>query len=394
VTLTTQAGRQTLDRVRLAVSLAAAMLIGLNMRPAITSVATLLDVIAAEQLGDWQTVVLSSLPIAAFGVTAPFIPWVARKLGVAFTLFVAMVVLFVALLVRSGVDGMLLPATGVASVAIMFGSVLVPPFLRSLAATPFWVGITTTMFGLGAALGAWIAIPVYDRAGSNLAAALGFWAWPALAAAVAMLVVMVGFRQNAESQTVSATQATGQGTGWHLNLAVVGTFSLMAMVYATVIAWLPVVLQAQGIDRFTAGTLLAVFNIAGFAPTLLLGLIARRRRVLVGAAFASGLVLAAAMCGLAFGVSSLAFGLVVLIGVSETALFGITMLLLVRNERPGSSILSATSQGVGYVLGALFSASFGGLYAATGSWTLALWLLCGISVALAALAARAVQTSK
>jgi MFS transporter, CP family, cyanate transporter len=100
------------------------------------------------------------------------------------------------------------------------------------------------------------------------------------------------------------------------------------------------------------------------------------------------------MCGLAFGVSSLAFGLVVLIGVSETALFGITMLLLVRNERPGSSILSATSQGVGYVLGALFSASFGGLYAATGSWTLALWLLCGISVALAALAARAVQTSK
>jgi MFS transporter, CP family, cyanate transporter len=394
VTLTTQAGRQTLDRVRLAVSLAAAMLIGLNMRPAITSVATLLDVIAAEQLGDWQTVVLSSLPIAAFGVTAPFIPWVARKLGVAVTLFVAMVVLFVALLVRSGVDGMLLPATGVASVAIMFGSVLVPPFLRSLAATPFWVGITTTMFGLGAALGAWIAIPVYDRAGSNLAAALGFWAWPALAAAVAMLVVMVGFRQNAESQTVSATQATGQGTGWHLNLAVVGTFSLMAMVYATVIAWLPVVLQAQGIDRFTAGTLLAVFNIAGFAPTLLLGLIARRRRVLVGAAFASGLVLAAAMCGLAFGVSSLAFGLVVLIGVSETALFGITMLLLVRNERPGSSILSATSQGVGYVLGALFSASFGGLYAATGSWTLALWLLCGISVALAALAARAVQTSK
>jgi MFS transporter, CP family, cyanate transporter len=394
VTLTTQAGRQTLDRVRLAVSLAAAMLIGLNMRPAITSVATLLDVIAAEQLGDWQTVVLSSLPIAAFGVTAPFIPWVARKLGVAFTLFVAMVVLFVALLVRSGVDGMLLPATGVASVAIMFGSVLVPPFLRSLAATPFWVGITTTMFGLGAALGAWIAIPVYDRAGSNLAAALGFWAWPALAAAVAMLVVMVGFRQNAESRTVSATQATGQGTGWHLNLAVVGTFSLMAMVYATVIAWLPVVLQAQGIDRFTAGTLLAVFNIAGFAPTLLLGLIARRRRVLVGAAFASGLVLAAAMCGLAFGVSSLAFGLVVLIGVSETALFGITMLLLVRNERPGSSILSATSQGVGYVLGALFSASFGGLYAATGSWTLALWLLCGISVALAALAARAVQTSK
>jgi MFS transporter, CP family, cyanate transporter len=370
------------------------MLIGLNMRPAITSVATLLDVIAAEQLGDWQTVVLSSLPIAAFGVTAPFIPWVARKLGVAVTLFVAMVVLFVALLVRSGVDGMLLPATGVASVAIMFGSVLVPPFLRSLAATPFWVGITTTMFGLGAALGAWIAIPVYDRAGSNLAAALGFWAWPALAAAVAMLVVMVGFRQNAESQTVSATQATGQGTGWHLNLAVVGTFSLMAMVYATVIAWLPVVLQAQGIDRFTAGTLLAVFNIAGFAPTLLLGLIARRRRVLVGAAFASGLVLAAAMCGLAFGVSSLAFGLVVLIGVSETALFGITMLLLVRNERPGSSILSATSQGVGYVLGALFSASFGGLYAATGSWTLALWLLCGISVALAALAARAVQTSK
>jgi CP family cyanate transporter-like MFS transporter len=369
------------------------MLIGLNMRPAITSVATLLDVIAAEQLSDWQTVVLSSLPIAAFGVTAPFIPWVARKLGVAVTLFIAMVVLFVALLVRAGADGMLLPATGVASVAIMFGSVLVPPFLRSLAATPFWVGITTTMFGLGAALGAWIAIPVYDGAGSNLAAALGFWAWPALAAAVAMLVVIVGIRRNAGS-LVPATPATRQGAGWHLNIAVVGTFSLMAMVYATVIAWLPVVLQAQGIDPFTAGTLLAVFNIAGFAPTLMLGLIARRRHVLVGAAFASGLVLAAAMCGLALGVSSLAFGLVVLIGVSETALFGITMLLLVRNERPGSSILSATSQGVGYVLGALFSASFGGLYAATGSWTLALWLLCGISVALAAVAARAVQTSK
>ncbi|MDI2099235.1 CynX/NimT family MFS transporter [Ruicaihuangia caeni] len=381
---------------RLILGLIAAALVGLNLRPAITSVAALLDTIAEhQQLTTVEVVLLSSLPIASFGVTAPLVPVVMRRLGVETTLFAAMVVLSLSLWLRASVDVLLLPATFTGGVAIMFGSVLIPPFLRSIAASPFWIGVTTTMFGIGAATGAWIAIPVYKLAGNELTPALGMWSISALVAALGMLVVVVRERGRRTSLPLrAAPPVTDASRTWRLNISVVATFALMAMVYATVIAWLPVMLQSQGVDAADAGALLAWFNVAGFLPTMLLGTIAKRPRLLLGSAIAGGVLLAAAMAGFTLGQPSLAWLLVTVIGVAETGIFGISMYLLVRNERPGSSVLSATSQGVGYVLGASVSALAGALQSWSGDWNFSLWLLCAISLALAVCAGRAVRTSR
>ncbi|MGH3706407.1 MAG: MFS transporter, partial [Agromyces sp.] len=178
------------QRTSSAIGLIAALLVGLNLRPAITSVAALLDETSRHfGLSPVEATVLATLPVIAFGLTAPIGPWLSRRLGVVPALTLTMVALAAALVLRVVLPLQLLPGTFVAGAAIMAAGTLVPQYLKALDAKGLWVGLSSMSFGVGAALGAGLVVPVHHGTGGDVPLALGLWAVPAVLAAAAMAAV-------------------------------------------------------------------------------------------------------------------------------------------------------------------------------------------------------------
>lgn len=77
------------------------ILVGLNLRPALSSLAPLLPRIEGEGLLSVLTLsLLTTLPVLCLGVFAPFAPWLARRLGLERSLAWALLVLSLGLALR------------------------------------------------------------------------------------------------------------------------------------------------------------------------------------------------------------------------------------------------------------------------------------------------------
>jgi CP family cyanate transporter-like MFS transporter len=364
-----------------AIALGAALLVGINLRPAITSVSTLLDhVSTVYQLGDAGTGALATLPIIAFGVTAPLGPVLARRIGTSRALLVAMLALAAALALRVVNGWMLVPGTFLAGAAIMMGATLIPPFLKSLHASGLWVGLSTMSFGVGAALGAGASVPLETALGGT-AQALAAWAVLAVIAAAALLIV--GRGADADGQQRSRITITRDN---RLTVLIMTTvFSLQSLLYFAVTTWLPSMLAERGTDPATAGWLLGWFSLIGLVPSLLAPVIARRRRALTW--FGPGLGLAMAAGYVWFALSSgMDTAVVSWVGIVQNAGFGLAMGLLVSlsADAPSAGILSAIAQGVGYAVAGVGSLLLGLLHDATGGWTASILVMAALGVALSA----------
>ncbi len=370
-----------------AFALGAALLIGVNLRPAITSVSALLDqATSAFALDDVQRSLLATLPVIAFGVTAPLGPALARRIGTARALVVAMSALATTLVLRVLADWMLLPGTFLAGAAIMIAATLLPPYLKSLNAGGLWVGLSTMSFGLGAALGASLAVPS-DAMLGGVTPALGAWAVPAALAAVAVgaagrrtPVGVIGRPRLAIGPAVRPTV-----------LLMTAVFSLQALLYFAVTSWLPLMLASRGEDRGTAGWLLGWFSLVGLLPSLLAPVIARRRRALTWFGPGLGIVMAAGFAWFALDGSDAA--VVTILGISQSAGFGLSMGLLVSlsADEASAGILSAISQGVGYAVAGAGSILLGAIRDTTGTWTVSLLAMAVIALLFSAAVALVIR---
>lgn len=77
------------------------VLVGLNLRPALSSLAPLLPRIEGEgELSMLSLSLLTTLPVLCLGLFAPFAPWFARRLGIERSLALALIVLSAGLALR------------------------------------------------------------------------------------------------------------------------------------------------------------------------------------------------------------------------------------------------------------------------------------------------------
>lgn len=371
-----------------AIALGAALLVGINLRPAITSVSALLEHVSTTfALSAAATGVLATLPIVAFGISAPLGPMLARRIGTARALLVAMVVLAVALALRVLDGWMLVPGTFIAGAAIMMGATLIPPFLKSLGASGLWVGLSTMSFGVGAALGASASVPL-ERVLGGTAPALACWAVLALIAAAALLLVGRGDSVAAQHRPRIAITRDNRSTV----LIMTAVFSLQSLLYFAVTTWLPSMLAERGTDPGTAGWLLGWFSLIGLIPSLVAPVIARRRSALTWFGPGLGLAMAAGYAWFAFS-SGMDTAVVSWIGIVQNAGFGLAMGLLVSlaADAPSASILSAIAQGVGYAVAGVGSLLLGLLHDATGDWTASILVMALLGIALSACTAMVIR---
>ncbi|MFE4197651.1 MFS transporter [Paenarthrobacter sp. NPDC056912] len=368
--------------------LLALVMVSVNLRPAITTVAGVMNQVPGTfNLDPALLPLLGTLPVLAFGVSGPIGPWLAKRLGTGRAVAVALLVLAWALILRVMVPSLLLPGTFLAGMAIMTASVLVPQIVKANRGTGWWTGLCTMGFGLGAALGAGLVQPLERAFGGNLPWALAVWAVPALLGAV--LIQRSGGRPTAAIPTagtvtgVSGTVAPlrKQRTAW----AVTAFFGLQAMLYFAITSWLAVYLVSRGLSSADAAASLAWFSLAGLPASLLAPVLAGRPGILRFMAPGLGLMVALALLGVLMAPAELQFMAVGLLGIVQSAGFGLGMaLVVIRSAGPQSAgRLSAMSQGFGFALASLGPLGAGLLHTATGGWEVTFWALAAEAVVLA-----------
>ncbi|TXK04625.1 MFS transporter [Microbacterium mitrae] len=360
----------------------AALLVGINLRPAITTVAALLqETQAAYALNSFWASALATLPVIAFGATAPLGPLLARRFGVTRALALTMAALAVALLLRGLGTPALLVGTFVAGAAIMAAGTLLPQYLKSLAAGGIWVGLSSMSFGVGAALGASLAIPLYHPSGDSVSVSLALWAAPAALAAVVMLAV--GRRQPVQ-RSLRLIRLPRDSSQTVTIALVTGVFGLQALLYFAVTAYLPQLLISRGVTPADAGSLLAWFSLIGLLPTLVMPIVAQHRGLIAICAPALGVITSAALVWLA-SADGPYLVIVGILGAVQSGAFGLVLALIVRlaADPASAGTLSAIAQGVGYAIAGAGSFLIGVLYAATDSWSLALMVLAAVAFVLA-----------
>ncbi|WP_131737451.1 CynX/NimT family MFS transporter [Actinomadura roseirufa] len=357
---------------------AGVVLIAANLRPAIASVATVLDQLhAGLGLSAAGANVLNALPVLLFGLGAPLAPVLTRRVGVERALLVALLLFIAGSLLRMvPAQTTLFAGTGVLAVGIAVANVLLPALVKRDFPDRIGLmsGLYTTSLAGAAAIAAGTTVPLGDALGLGWRGAIGVWTIPAVLALLVWLPQ--SGRPAAGDGPAPSTGVAGflrDRRAWEFTVFM----GLLSLTYHTVLAWLPAIYTAQGISSSTAGALLSVATIVATPVTLVLPALASRspdqRRWVAGL---TGFTVVG-LTGLLVAPTTLPYLWAALLGLGMGAIFPLALTMIALRTRTGqdAAALSTMAQSVGYVIAGIGPLAVGALHDATGSWTPALAVL-------------------
>lgn len=361
--------------------LASLMLIALNLRPALSSLAPLLRHIEGSTgLSSSAVGLLTTLPVLCLGLFAPLAPRLARRWGSERALGAILALLAAGIVLRS-----LLPPAGlflgslVAGACIGILGVLLPALVKRdfPAQAGQLMGLYTMMLCIGAALAAGATAPLAEAFGGHWQPALATWA---LVALVALLVWLPQLRQ-----PPSQTPPRGAGGSlWRNRLAwqITLYMGLQSSLAYIVFGWLPTLLMDRGLGTVQAGLMLSGSVLTQLLSALTAPWLATRGRdQRLAIVVVMALTLAGLLGCLYAPVGSLWLWAVVL-GLGQGGTFSLALALLVLRSRDAETAgrLSGMAQGAGYSLASLGPLLVGVLHDATRSWAPMGLLFCLIAV--------------
>ena len=380
-------------RVRGVLLIAGIVLIGANLRPAITSVGPLVEQIRLDTgISAAVAGLLTTLPVLAFGLFAVLASLVGRRFGLEAAMLASLLILAGGIGVRA-VPGIapLFAGTIVLGIGIAVANVLLPAlvkrdFPRRLGAM---TALYSSLLGGFGAIGSGVAVPLADGTALGWRGALAIWAVPALIAAVAWApqLAVGGGGRDVPEPVAAPGDAWRSRVGWEVTLF----FAVQALGFYVTIAWLPTILIDAGLVEARAGLMLFVLQISIVVSMLVFPRIAELaadQRQLVGVM--SALAIAGAIGLLAAGTGTVVLW-VVLLGLGQGAGMSLALMFFVLRSRDAhqASELSGMAQGVGYTLAATGPVLAGLIHDATSSWVPVLVMLVAVAVGLFACGMRA-----
>ncbi|MGR4068424.1 MFS transporter [Halomonas sp. LR3S48] len=344
------------DPRRVALFLLLMVLVGLNLRPALSSLAPLLLRIKAETgLTPLAIGALTTLPVLCLGIFAPLAPWLAKRMGPESTLTLALGMLIFGLLLR-GVPAvpLLFIGTLLVGAAIGIAGTLLPALVkRELpGGADLMTGVYTMALCLGGALGAGLSIPLANMLGSWRFSLIS---WGALAGLALLAWIALMPRTPRAIATPPAggsmRELLGQPLAWQV-MVLMGSQSSLAYI---VFGWLPTLLQARGYSEAEAGWMMGASVMVQLVSALGAPWLARFGRdqrpalLLVLGCVGAGLWL------LLQADENWRWPGVVLLGLGQGGSFSLALTLIVlrtANSRLAGK-LSGLAQGGGYTLAAM-----------------------------------------
>lgn len=380
------------NRLGLSLAVTGIVLVGLNLRPAVVAVSPIYQTISGSfPVGNAARSVMGSLPVFCFAIFGALTPRLARRIGLARSLALAMALVCLgqlgrAYLSHSVVIFGLLSVVALAGIGV--GNVLVPQAIRHYLPRRIsqMTGLYLACTIIGAALPALIAVPSANAIGWRTS--LGVWGLFALIAVLPWLAVL---RESANPTHFRKTKLPmwRSTTAW----AVTALFFVGACLTFTLIQWLPPLLRSTDhVSRATAGVMLSLFSLVGLPFILIVpGIIARTRRPYVVVAI-TALCAVVGPIGLVFA-PHLVWIWVILAGIGATLLFGfgVTFVNLRTRTEEGAGQLSGFMQGFGYLIAGTGPILVGYLHAATSGWVAPCVFLGSLAVVAAAVGLVAVR---
>ncbi|MFP5020323.1 MFS transporter [Pseudonocardia phyllosphaerae] len=370
------AGTPVPDRSRRgpgALVVAAFVLLSLNLRIVFGGVGPLIPNL---QLSHTATTALTTLPPLCMGLFAPVAASLRGRLGDERSLFAAMAVLVIGILIRSSGTTGLFVGTVVASIGVAVMNVITPVLVKKRFPPErigVMMGVYAMMMGGGAAVIAALTVPIFRASGGSASTALGVAVVPAVVALAALTTQLRHGPDRSRGGSVSWTGLLANRIAWSTTCF----FGLQSLMLYTVFAWLPTIYVSNGADPATAGVYLSLCVIAvslgGFFGPSLAGRRADQRPYVL---------LTAALCfvgiaGVLWAPLSSAPVWSVVLGIGLGAGQGIPGVLYVARarDRQTAAALSGMAQTIGYVIAATGPILTAALFAASGTWTMPLVLL-------------------
>jgi CP family cyanate transporter-like MFS transporter len=347
------------------------MLVAANLRPAVVSVAPLVDEIKAST--GWSSSVtglLTTLPVLVFGLVAPVAPRFAARFGIERTVFGALVLLVAAILLRLlSAPVALFVGSALVGAGVGVCNVVLPPLIKRDFAhrSGLMTGLYSMTLTGGAAAAAALTVPINDAVGGDWRVTLASWGVFAL---VALLVWVPQLRRLHRMEFSSERESL-----WRNQIAWAITIFMAAqsMIFFTFAAWLPEYLIGRGMSPAGAGGVLALGQVAALVMSLVAPIIAGRFR---DQRAVTGVMLV--VCGLGFvGLLSTdlwptLWVMCVMSGPGASISLALLFMVLRSTSTTQTSQVSGMAQSIGYILAAVGPVAIGTLHDVTGSWTIAM----------------------
>lgn len=345
------------------------VLVALNLRPALSSLAPMLHQVRdATGLSAAAAGLLTTLPVLCLGLFAPLAPRLARRLGAERAVLAILVVLAAGIVLRSlfPVAGLFLGSL-VAGASIGIIGVLLPGIVkRDFPRTAgIMTGVYTMALCLGAALAAGATVPLAGWLDGSWQLALASWAIPALLAA---LIWLPQTRQthHAHRHIANVRGLWRDPLAWQVTLYM-GLQSSLAYI---VFGWLPSILIDRGLSATEAGLVLSGSVLVQLLSALgapWLGTRARDQRGVVVLVLALTL---AGLLGFLYAPLEGVWGWALVLGLGQGGTFSIALALIVLRSPDAhvASHLSGMAQGVGYTLAATGPFLVGVVHDSSGGW--------------------------
>ncbi|MBR7521802.1 CynX/NimT family MFS transporter [Pseudomonas juntendi] len=357
------------------------VLVALNLRPALSSMAPVLGQVS-EGLGlnASQAGLLTTLPVLCLGLFAPLAPMLARRFGSERVIVGILLTLALGIVVRSslGVAGVFLGSL-MAGASIGIIGVLLPGIVKrdfpQHAGT--LTGVYTMALCLGAAMAAGATVPLASHFGGSWALGLGFWVLPAL---LAMLVWLPQARQGHGLHKV-AYRVRGlwrDPLAWQVTLYM-GLQSSLAYI---VFGWLPSILIGRGLSPTQAGLVLSGSVIVQLLSSLSAPWLATRGKDQRLAIVVVMLTTLAGLFGCLYAPLSGLWGWAVVLGLGQGGTFALALTLIVLRSKDAhvAANLSSMAQGVGYTLASMGPFAVGLVHDLTGGWAAVGWVFAVLGV--------------
>tara|TARA_R110001599_G_scaffold1889_1_gene9484 strand:- start:16328 stop:17512 length:1185 start_codon:yes stop_codon:yes gene_type:complete len=374
--LTPYSDRPKKDQVLL---IAGIILIGFNLRPALSGVGPLIAMIReATGLSNSMLGLLTTLPLVAFGVLSTLTPLFTRRFGIEKTLSGALLLLTVGIVLRAfGYIPLLFLGTILLGIAIAFGNVLLPALVKRDfdKRSGFMTSLYSGMMGVGAALAAGLSVPIAESFPGSWKTSLGVWGL------FSFLAFLVWVSQNKFSVPTNSKRSFkkamkdlgSNALAWNVALFL----GLQSIAFYVILAWLPDILISKGFSSSEAGWYLSLSQVTGVLGSVLVPVIAAKKDD--QRKYISALILleALSLIGLWLGTNATVFLWVSGIGFSLGGSFGLALLFIVlrSSDSETATELSGMSQSIGYLLAATGPILIGAVFDITGDWDTALYIL-------------------
>ncbi|WP_047284026.1 CynX/NimT family MFS transporter [Pseudomonas protegens] len=362
------------------------ILVALNLRPALSSMAPLLsDVSQSLGLSAAKAGLLTTLPVLCLGLFAPLAPLLARRFGAERVVLGILLALALGIVLRSSLGefgvfaGSVLAGASIGVIGVLLPGIVKRDFARHAGTM---TGVYTMALCLGAAMAAGATVPLSQHFGGSWAMGLGFWVVPALVAALFWLP-QVGHQHGAHHVAFRVRGLLRDRLAWQVTLYM-GLQSSLAYI---VFGWLPSILIGRGLTPTQAGLVLSGSVIVQLASSLAAPWLATRGKDQRLAIVIVMLMTLGGLFGCLYAPIEGLWGWAILLGLGQGGTFSLALTLIVLRSRDPhvAANLSSMAQGIGYTLASMGPFAVGLVHDWSGGWNAVGWIFavlgCGAIIA-------------